>query len=130
MNTPTNRPPVYALLVDLTGWSLDRTAALPRSHRFTFGERVNRLTLDCLELTIEAIYAPAPAKSAPLQRINLTLEKLRVFWRLIAERGWISQQQLRFVAGQLDEIGRMIGGWLKSLEARRRGCPGLRNDGP
>lgn len=118
MKTPINRPPVYVLLVDLTGWTLDRTASLPRSHRFTFGERVDRLTLDCLEGAIEAIYASAAAKAAPLRQINLTLEKLRVFWRLIAERGWISQQQLRFVTGQLDEIGRMIGGWLKSLERR------------
>lgn len=51
MNTPTNRPPVYALIVDLTGWTLDRTASLPKSHRFTFGEQVDRLTLGCLELT-------------------------------------------------------------------------------
>jgi hypothetical protein len=115
-----NRPPVYALLVDLTGWRLDRTASLPRSHRFTFGERVDRLTLDSLELAIEAIYAPPAGKTAPLHRINLTLEKLRVLWRLIAERGWISQQQLRFVTGQLDEIGRMIGGWIKHSEANRR----------
>jgi hypothetical protein len=130
MNLPINRPPVYALLVDLTGWTLDRTAGLPRSHRFTFGERVDRLTLDCLEDAIEAIYAPPPAKVAPLRRLNLTLEKLRVFWRLIAERGWISQQQLRFVTGQLDEIGRMIGGWLKSLETRRSPASSLPGAGP
>ena len=67
MNTPT-RPPVYALLVDLTGWTLDRTATLPKSHRFTFGERVDRLTLDCLELVIEAIYASPDKKVAPLRR--------------------------------------------------------------
>ena len=114
MNTPT-RPPVYALLVDLTGWTLDRTATLPKSHRFTFGERVDRLTLDCLELVIEAIYASPDKKAAPLRRANLNLEKLRVFWRLIHERRWISAQQLLFVAQKLDEIGRMIGGWLKSL---------------
>ena len=97
LNTPT-RPPVYALLVDLTGWTLDRTATLPKSHRFTFGERVDRLTLDCLELVIEAIYASPDKKVAPLRRANLNLEKLRVFWRLIHERRWISAQQLLFVA--------------------------------
>ena len=97
MNTPT-RPPVYALLVDLTGWTLDRTATLPKSHRFTFGERVDRLTLDCLELVIEAIYASPDKKAAPLRRANLNLEKPRAFWRLIHERRWISAQQLLFVA--------------------------------
>ena len=118
MNTPMSRPPVYALLVDLVGWTLDRTASLPKSQRFTFGERVDRLTLDCLEHTLEAIYAPPDKKAAPLRRVNLNLEKLRVFWRLICDRGWISQQQLLFVAQRLDEIGRMIGGWLKQVERR------------
>ena len=118
MNTPTKRPPVYALLVDLTGWTLDRTASLPKSHRFTFGERVDRLTLDCLELTLEAIYAAPDKKAAPLRHMNLNLEKLRVFWRLICDRRWISQQQLLFVSQKLDEIGRMTGGWLKDAERR------------
>ncbi|MCP5515638.1 MAG: four helix bundle protein [Verrucomicrobiales bacterium] len=116
---PTNRPPIYTALVDLVGWTLDRTAALPRSHRFTFGERVDRLTLDCLEYVIEAIHSPPPTKQAPLRRLNLALEKLRVFWRLISERGWISERQLLFVSGRLDEIGRMTGGWLKQVEKSR-----------
>jgi hypothetical protein len=118
MNTSANRPPIYASLVNLTGWTLDRTASLPRSHRFTFGERVDRLTLDCLELVIEAIYSP-PAKKAPLlRRVNLNLEKSRVLWRLICERRWISQQQLLFVSQSLDEIGRMVGGWIKQSETK------------
>lgn len=120
MNTPTNRPPVYTVLVDLTGWTLDRTASLPKSQRFTFGERVDRLTLDCLELTLEAIYASPDKKAASLRRVNLNLEKLRVFWRLICDRRWISQQQLFFVSQKLDEVGRMIGGWLKSLPMREK----------
>lgn len=112
------RPPIYTLTVEWLGWTLDRTGGLPRSHRFTFGERVDRLTLDCLELIIEAIYAPPEKKAAPLRRVNLNLEKLRVFWRLIHDRHWISQQQLLFAAQRLDEIGRMAGGWLKQVERK------------
>ena len=120
------RPPVYALLADLTGWTLDRTAGLPKSHRFTFGERVDQLTLDCLELVIEAIWSPPAAKSRPLHQLNLNLEKLRVFWRLICERRWISAQQLLFVTQKLDEIGRMVGGWIKSLPGGGRTPPDTR----
>lgn len=120
MTTPAQRPPIYALLVDLTGWTLDRTASLPKRHRFTFGERVDRLTLDCLEFVIEAIYAPPDGKTAPLRRVNLNLEKLRVFWRLVHERHWISAQQLLFVSQKLDEVGRMVGGWIKQTELRAK----------
>lgn len=50
--------------------------------------------------------------------MNLNLEKLRVFWRLIHDRHWISQQQLLFAAQRLDELGRMAGGWLKQVERK------------
>lgn len=113
--TVSSRPPVYTLTIEWLGWTLDRTASLPRSHRFTFGERVDRLTLDSLELVIEAIYTTRERKAAPLRELNLNLEKLRVLWRLICDRGWISQQQLLFANGRLDEIGRMTGGWLKQV---------------
>ncbi len=64
---------------------------------------------------IEAIFATSNQKEPPLRQANLNLEKLRIFWRLVHDRQWISAQQLLFVSQKLDEIGRMLGGWLKSL---------------
>lgn len=69
-------------------------------------------------MALDAIFAPPARKAAPLHHLNITLEKLRVFWRLICDRGWISGQQLQFVTGRIDEIGRMVGGWLKDIERR------------
>jgi len=65
---------------------------------------------------VQRVASVLPA--APLRRLNLNLEKLRVFWRLICDRGWISAQQLLFVTQRLDEVGRMTGGWLKDAERR------------
>lgn len=59
------------------------------------------------------------AKQDTLHELNLTLEKLRVLWRIIHGRQFISQQQLLFVITQIDEIGRMTGGWIRSLERRQ-----------
>ena len=112
------KPPVFTLLTELAAWSLDRTVAFPKSHRFTFGERMDNLALDCLELCLEAIYQPPAGKRAPLRRLNLQLEKLRLFWRMVCDKKWISLQQLAFVITEIDEIGRMVGGWLKSLPAK------------
>jgi hypothetical protein len=113
----TEKPPIYTALVELTGWSLDRTAGLPKSHRFSFGQRLDNLTLDALLLAVEAIYSARADKPPLLARLNLLLEELRVLWRLVQDRQWISQQQLLFVNRHLDEIGRMTGGWLKQLAA-------------
>ena len=102
-------------MTDLLGWTLDRTAGLPRSQRFTFGQRIDQITLDCLEVLIEALWMPSRGKADLLRRLNLNVEKLRVFWRLVCQRRWISEQQLLFITRQLDEIWRMVGGWLRHL---------------
>jgi len=115
-----DKPPIYTALVETTGWTLNRTADIPKSHRFTFGQRLDNVTLDALMLAVRALYSPRPQKTDLLQELNLLLEQLRVLWRLVHEQRWISQQQLLFVNGRLDEIGRMAGGWIKQLESKSR----------
>jgi hypothetical protein len=112
---PDDKPPIYTATTAWLGWTLDRTASLPKSARFTFGQRLDNLTLDALLLVVQAVYAPRGDKPPLLTRLNLILEQLRVLWRLVHERRWISQQQLLFASRQLDDIGRMTGGWLKQL---------------
>ncbi len=110
-----DRPPIHTATAEWLGWTLDRTASLPKSARFTFGQRLDNLTLDALMLVTRAVFSPRPEKATLLRELNLLLEQLRVLWRLVEQRRWISQQQLLFANGRLDEIGRMTGGWLKQL---------------
>jgi hypothetical protein len=121
---PVPRPPVLTLLQELLSWSIDRAEGFPRSHRFTLTERLLNHSLDAQDLALEAAFSPAAlqsleGKKLALHRLNLLLEKLRVLWRLVHERKFVSQQQLFFAVGKIDEIGRMTGGWLKSLDARK-----------
>lgn len=111
-------PPLCTVLEDLAGWTLDRSAGLPKSQRFTFGQRLDNLALEAVLLAVRARYAAADKKRAPLEALNLKLEELRTLWRLVHARAWISRQQLFFVTGRLDEAGRMAGGWLKQAGAR------------
>jgi len=113
-----DKPPTYTVLTEVVGWTLDRTADLPKSSRFTFGQRLDNRSLDALELTVRAIYSPPARKTAVLEELNLLLEQLRVLWRLGNDWAWISRQQLVFIVGKLGEAGRMTGGWLKNLDGR------------
>src|SRR5258708_3098699 len=85
-----NRPPLYTHLSELVGWTLHRTASIPKSHRFTFGQRLDNLTLDALMLCMRAIYSPRVRKGSLLEELNLLLEQLRVLWRVVHEQRWIS----------------------------------------
>ena len=115
---PANPPPLYTLLTELVSWTLERTVDIPKRHRFTFGQRIENLSLDALLLCVNALFAHRSRKPALLSELNLRFEELRVLWRLVQQQGWISQQQLIFIIGRIDEAGRMTGGWLRQMEGR------------
>jgi hypothetical protein len=116
---PVPRPPLFTLLSEMVGWTLDRTADLPKSQRFTFGQRLDNLALDALQSVVKAIFASeARRKQEFLGDLMLCLEQLQVLWRLVHDRRWISQQQLLHISGKLDESGRMANGW-RQQQARR-----------
>lgn len=50
------------LLREIVGWTLDRTADIPKSQRFTFGQRLDGLALEALLLT----HRGAPSASGRL----------------------------------------------------------------
>jgi len=106
------------LLQEILGWTLDRTADLPKCHRFTFGQRLDGLALDALLLVQRAaVTGDRGQKAKHLGELSVVLEQLNLLWELVHHRRWISQQQLVFVAGKLSEAGRMTGGWLKQTKA-------------
>ena len=114
---PLSRPPLLTLLQEVLGWTLDRTADLPKSQRFTFGQRLDGLTLDALLLVQRAaVTGDRGQKAKHLGELSVLLEQLNLLWELVHHRRWISQQQLVFVAGKLGEAGRMTGGWLKQAK--------------
>jgi hypothetical protein len=111
----SSRPPLHSALSELLSWTFCRTAGIPKSHRFTVGQRIDNITLECLLLTTQALWSPPEGKPLFLQDLNLQLELLRVLWRVVHDQGWISQQQLVHVIGRIDEAGRITGGWLRQV---------------
>lgn len=88
---------------------------LEKRWRYSLGASSENSILSLLENLIMAKNAPKPMKSPYLIKANSQLEistlKLRLFLELrIANETKIFQTQSR-----LSEIGRMLGGWLKSL---------------
>ena len=105
-------PPVFQRFYLFAGWVLDRVEKFPKSARFTFGQRMTDLTLGILENLVRAAYGRRRTDS--LEAANTRLEVLRVMIRLSKDRHYLSFRQYEFASGELLEIGKMIGGWLKS----------------
>lgn len=93
-------------------WLVPTVEKFPRSQKFLLGDRIQSTALDVLERLVEATYTRA--RGRPLQAANLGLEKLRILFRLAAELRMLDLRRYEFAARSLDEIGRMIGGWIKA----------------
>jgi hypothetical protein len=82
-------------------------------YRFTVGERLVSHGLDLLTALVEAAYVHDKRPMLPLA--NRRVNSLRYLLRLSKDLSWISVDAYAFSTGKVDEIGRMVGGWIKSL---------------
>jgi len=100
---------------DLILWSCNHTGKFPRNHRFVLGERIERNLYDLLELLIRAKYSRQ--RHPLLEQANLVLEILRFQMRLAKDLQCLKVDSYGFAAKAIDEIGKLVGGWLKSSKA-------------
>jgi hypothetical protein len=92
-------------------WLVPTVEGFPRSQKFLLGDRIQSLALEVLEALIEATYTRA--REASLARANLGVEKLRMLCRLAKDLRCLDLRRYEHCARCLDEIGRLVGGWIK-----------------
>jgi hypothetical protein len=96
---------------DLILWSCNHTGKFPRNHRFVLGERIERNLYDLLETLVKAKYTRQ--RQDLLEKANLMLETLRFQMRLAKDLQCLKVESYGFAAKATDEIGKLVGGWLK-----------------
>jgi hypothetical protein len=104
---------------ELVFWSCRHIAVFPRSHRFTLGERMERRLYDLLELLLKAKYSGQ--KAGLLRQANMELELLRFQLRLAKDLECLTLKRYEHGARAVNEIGRMVGAWLKQSGAKGPG---------
>ncbi len=97
---------------ELLVWLIPQLDLFPRARRFTLGERLESGLLRVLEALVEAAYSRE--KRAALAMANRTLEVERHLWRLAHELRVIPLKRYEHGARLMDDLGRQIGGWLRS----------------
>ena len=95
-------------------WLIPLLDNFPRNRRFTLGERLETSLIEILELLVEAAYART--KQNPLRQANLRLSVVRHLWRMAYELKTIPIKRYAHGAKLVDDLGKQIGGWLKSTE--------------
>ena len=101
---------------DLVVWSCRHIAQFPRTHRFTLGDRIANRLYHILERLVFAKYNQD--RLATLQDVNLELELLRIQFRLARDLNCLSVDSYGFGTRTVNEIGRLVGGWIKHSRSR------------
>lgn len=86
-----------------------------RDERFGIGNRIDALLLDLLEHLRKAGFAESAAKASILGSAIGVADSLRFFLQIAWEAKLIPNTQYENLAGKVEEIGRMAGGWRKGM---------------
>ncbi len=105
--------PIFTKTYDLLRWLIPQTVKFPRQQRFVLAEAVQQTALRFHEQLIEAAYAEQPKPL--LQEADITLAKLRTYLRLCRDLELLKFNQWEHVARMTDEIGRLLGGWIRKV---------------
>ena len=114
-------PDSITLTYDLLKWAIPTLKKFPRDQRFLLGDRIEKHILDVLELLIYANYSKD--KLEYLIEANLKIEVLRFLWRLSLELEYLSARRYGFVSIMLNDIGKLVGGWIKQQKAKDEEIP-------
>jgi hypothetical protein len=88
------------------------TRNMPRYEKYVLCAKIREIGYMCLELAIAA--NKKQHKKTDLTRFNVQHELLRQLLNLAVEAGHIDIRRHRIASEKVDEVGRLLGGWLVS----------------
>jgi len=90
----------------------------PKAHRYTLGGKIEDYFLGLLENIFISIYLPPETKISRLVIAISKLDGVKFFLQIAWENKCMQDNKYTTLSSQLDEIGRMLGGWKRGLEKK------------
>ncbi len=103
-------------------WVFPKARKFARDYKYSLGQSLTGESLNLLLNLVEASYQSRNAGA--LGQAVRDANRVRYLVRLAKDLKAITVQEYEFAAKQIDEIGRMAGGWLKSAREQRNEARG------
>lgn len=113
---------IFNTCFELQLWLQPKAEKFPRPYRNTVTRRTMDAALDIAEWLNLAHVHRGRARLKALYKADVALSNLRMYLRLIHRFRWISDSQFGHASEMVEEIGRLLGGWIK----QQKGQPGHR----
>ena len=113
-------PPPIVLIKAKNAYALwfQALADFPKVYRYNLGGKIEGYFLSLLENIFVTVYLSGEKKSAQLSLAILKLDSLKFFLQLAWENKCLANAKYSILSENLDEIGRMLGGWKKGLDMK------------
>jgi len=109
--------PIFKKIYDFYKEFYGYLKTFPRSDRYSLGQKCEHYILEILESIILASQLSKNEKLPILEKASLKLNVLRILIRLAKEIKALDNKKYLASQRRLDEIGRMLGGWIKSTRS-------------
>jgi hypothetical protein len=107
--------PIINRAYDLYKVIVEMTEHMEKHRRYSLGNSLEKTVLDMLSELIMAKNAPKPLKAGYLLKASGHQETAILKLRLFLELKIANETQIFQAQSALEEIGRQLGGWLKSV---------------
>jgi len=109
-----NKLIVFRKTYEYLFWLRPAVERFAKVHKYSLGAQLQTSALNLLKLVVKANYSEV--KVSVVGEALVEYEIQRVFVRLAFEYKLLSPRQFEFASGKLDEIGRLLRGWLKQQQ--------------
>lgn len=106
---------IFTRTFDFLTWLLPVTNNFPTTQRHTVTRRLLDAAFDLRERLEEANLRSGPARRERLLLADEALSKIRLYLRLAYRWNWLSGGQYQHVTAMVTEIGKLLGGWQKTV---------------
>lgn len=91
---------------------------VPKDFRYSLGTKIDRSVIETAELLFIASYLGKEQKLPYLQKANARLDVAKFFLQILWDVGALDNQKYILLSEKLDEVGKMLGGWIRGLQSK------------
>lgn len=103
--------PLFGKTYDLILWMVPALTKFPKEQRFRLASRIENSIFGFQEIILNA--NRTLPRQALLKQADLELEKFRLYLRLSVELKYMSFQQYEHAVRLVNEVGKLLGSWIK-----------------
>lgn len=124
LRTPpgTNLPAIFHKIKDLYLLWHEYYRILPKEHRFTLGQKTDKIFMELIESVVVASFLKTEEK---IPYVRLAIRKsdvLKIFLNILWETKSLDDKKYIALSEKLNEVGKNLGGWLGSLQKKNSPC--------